>query len=237
MMKTMFLTRLKVATAALLIASLIIALGGFGTGVFRLSPLAVAQGEKPSDKQAEKPDKAKAPFIAWGKEVGGLQAGLGYDPGQKRAYRLGETVRLVLRVRNVSKKEVEFVCCRQYFMEVSPTMTDGQGKPVRLPSNAYTGKPRPEKVSLAPGKEIELYELKFKLRPPGKDGADDNDTESADFAGRIFTFHGTGTFQIQYERLIEEPWSGPNLDPILGRLATRKLELQVMQAEKLPEKQ
>ena len=29
----------------------------------------------------------KDTFIAWGQEVGGLQAGLGFRPGQKRAYR------------------------------------------------------------------------------------------------------------------------------------------------------
>jgi RNA polymerase sigma factor (sigma-70 family) len=183
---------------------------------------------KPPQKQEQKQEKEG--FTAWGKEVGGLQAGLGYDPGQQRAYRHGETVRLVLRVRNVSKKEVEFVCCRQYFMEVAPTMTDGQGKPVRLPSNAYTRKPRPEKVSLAPGKEIELYELKLKLRPASKNGADDNDTESADFARRVFTFYGTGKFQIQYKRLIEKPWAGPKPDPTLSKLATGKLEVEIKAA-------
>src|SRR5262249_21734657 len=161
------------------------------------------------------------------KEVGGLQAGLGYDPGKKRAYRHGETVRLVLRVRNVSKKEVEFVCCRQYFMEQSPTMTDGQGKPVRLPRNASTRKPRQEKVSVAPGEEIELYELRFKLRPASENGDEDNDTEFADFSGKVITFHGAGKYLIQYERLIEKPWAGPEADPTLSRVATGKLELEL----------
>lgn len=43
-------------------------------------------GEKPS---GEKPDQA---FTAWGKEIGGLQAGLGFHPGEKRVYSHGETV-------------------------------------------------------------------------------------------------------------------------------------------------
>jgi uncharacterized protein (TIGR03067 family) len=199
-------------------------LSKLGTGKLELE----IKSDPPPATEKKAPQKQdKEAFTAWGKEVDGLQAGLGYDAGQKRAYRHGETVGLVLRVRNVSKKEVEFVCCRQYFMEVSPTMTDGQGKPVRLPSNAYLPKPRQEKVSLAPGKEIKLYELKFKLRPPGENGDEDNDAESEDFAGRVFTFYGTGKFQIQYERLIDKPWAGPEPDSTLSQLATGKLELEI----------
>jgi uncharacterized protein (TIGR03067 family) len=183
--------------------------------------------ERPATPQKQAQKQEKVVFTAWGTEVGGLQAGLGYDPGQKRAYHHGETVRLVLRLRNVSKKEVEFACCRQFFMEVPPTMTDGQGKPVRLPASAGTPKPRPEKVSLAPGKEIELYELKFKLRPAGENGDEDNDIDSLDFAGTVFTFYGTGKFLIQYERLIDKPWAGPEPDPTLSKLATGKLELEI----------
>jgi hypothetical protein len=44
-------------------------------------------------KDAEKlPEKVeKAGFTAWGREVGGLQAGLGYPPGQHRTSYTGET--------------------------------------------------------------------------------------------------------------------------------------------------
>src|SRR5262249_6561136 len=42
---------------------------------------------------------------AWGKEVGGLQAGLGI--AEKRAYHTGETVTLAVRVRNLSKEVVK----------------------------------------------------------------------------------------------------------------------------------
>jgi RNA polymerase sigma factor (sigma-70 family) len=171
-----------------------------------------------------KQKQEKTPFTAWGKEVGGLQAGLGYDPGKKRAYRHGETVRLVLRIRNVGKKAVDFEYVPQYFLEESPTMTDGQGKPVDLPRTAGTPRPRPKKVSLAAGKEIELFELKLKLRPP-TEGAE-NDTDSLDFAGKVLIFYGTGKFQIQYERLVEKPWA-PMPDPILSKLASGKLDLEV----------
>src|SRR5271170_6450409 len=48
----------------------------------------------------------KEGLTAWGNEVGGLQAGLGFSPAEKRAYRHGEKVRLVVRVRNVGKQVV-----------------------------------------------------------------------------------------------------------------------------------
>jgi hypothetical protein len=46
----------------------------------------------------EKSDQENELFTAWGKEVDGVQAGLGYWSGAKRAYHTGETVRLVIRV-------------------------------------------------------------------------------------------------------------------------------------------
>ena len=56
-----------------------------------------------------------------GQGVGGLQAGLGYRPGEKRVYRHGETVKLVVRVRNVGKEEVKFsVLPQEFFTRTRP---------------------------------------------------------------------------------------------------------------------
>ena len=38
-------------------------------------------------------NRTRKPLTAWGKEVGGLQAGIGFPAGQKRVYRHGETSR------------------------------------------------------------------------------------------------------------------------------------------------
>jgi RNA polymerase sigma factor (sigma-70 family) len=105
---------------------------------------------------------------AWGKEVGGLQAGLGFRPHAKRAYHWGETVTLVVRVRNVGKEKIDFPYLNQFFVEKPPTVRDGQGK--QFPSTGRTvfGIHIPVDVSLAPGKEIELYELKLQLRGPSR---------------------------------------------------------------------
>jgi RNA polymerase sigma factor (sigma-70 family) len=231
-MKAMLFTKLRAALAVVLV------LGFVATGATILT-CRTAAGQDDKKPAAEKPVESvakqeKEAFTAWGKEVGGLQAGLGYDPGQKRAYGLGETVRLVLRVRNVSKEAVKFEYHRTFFMEYPPAVTDGQGKRVRLTRVALSREIAPEQVNLAPGKEIELYELKFKLRPASEKKADDGDV---DFGGRVSTLYGTGTFQIQYERFIAKPSAGPEPDPTLSKLATGKLELEVKDADKPPAEQ
>ena len=66
----------------------------------------------------------KDPFTAWGKEVGGLQAGLSVRLGGKKVYRHGEIVTLGVRVRNVGKEVVKFEYVRQFLDENPPTVTD-----------------------------------------------------------------------------------------------------------------
>jgi RNA polymerase sigma factor (sigma-70 family) len=163
----------------------------------------------------------KGGVIAWGKEVGGLQAGLGFYPAEKRSYRHGEKVRLVVRVRNVGKEEVQFKYLRQFLMGTSPAVTDGDGRPVSFDSGitAYR-RPQPQKVDLAPGKEIEIYELTLVLEPASESNKNG-----------FSTLYGAGKFRVQYERLVPA-----DLDPNLSKLTTGKLELEVKDAEKLPEK-
>ena len=131
MLKAMLISKLKAVIAIVLV------LGSIATGAAVLAHrTAAAQLDEPpvAEERAAKPQKQgqerEEGFTAWGKEVGGLQAGLGYHPGQKRAYSHGETVRLVVRVRNVGKEEVKFQYLRQFFIETPPTVTDADGKPV-----------------------------------------------------------------------------------------------------------
>jgi hypothetical protein len=56
------------------------------------------------------------------------------------AYRHGEAVTLVVRVRNVGKEAVEFKHIWAFFFENPPTITDADGKPVQLPKGAAEGK-------------------------------------------------------------------------------------------------
>jgi RNA polymerase sigma factor (sigma-70 family) len=169
-----------------------------------------------------------ASVTAWGKEYMGLQAGLGFRPGERRAYIHGETVTLVVRVRTVNKnlletrlggRPVNYIPA--YFFDWPPYVTDGEGKPgpqIRFPGKG--GDHNTKELTLAPGKEVELAELKIDLRP-----------ESESSNKKENTLYGTGKFQIQYERLM---YSSGKLDigSILRDLATGKLELEIKSAEK-----
>ncbi len=84
----------------------------YGTGKFQIQyPVTGVVGEVRPDLLGMKlvtgklELEVKEPFTAWGKEVGGLHAGLGFKAGEKRAYTYGETATLVVRVRNVGKEE------------------------------------------------------------------------------------------------------------------------------------
>jgi RNA polymerase sigma factor (sigma-70 family) len=206
----------------------------YGTGKFQLRFESVAGGNADpvlskldtgklgldvKDAETRQEKREEDGLTAWGKEAGGLQAGLAYRPGQKRAYAHGETVTLVVRVRNVGKEAVNFQFLRKYFIEQPPVVTDAQGKPLHRDSLTALGFHVPEDVKLAPGKEIELYELKLKLRPPLEGGHERIDFER---------LCGTGKFQVQYERVFGNTSAGSiTIDPTLSKLGTGKLELEV----------
>jgi uncharacterized protein (TIGR03067 family) len=186
--------------------------------------------EKPVEPAA-KQKKEKEAFTAWGKEINGLQAGLGFRLGEKRAYSHGETVKLVVRVRNVSKEAVKFSYL-QPFMEHWPTVTDSDGKPIPQPGVITDlGQYIPGEVEVQPGKEIELHEMKRQLRPASESG-------SKKFMQPL-ALYGTGKVAVQYDQVLgpteasERNWK---LDPALSKLATGKLELEVRDAEKVPDK-
>ncbi|MEO8351303.1 MAG: M56 family metallopeptidase, partial [Chthoniobacteraceae bacterium] len=166
-------------------------------------------------------------FTAWGEELSGLQAGVGFLPGGKRAYSHGETVRLAIRVRNVGTKEVKFQYLRQFFAENPPAVTDGEGRPVPLEGfpTAF-GIHIPREVKLAPGKEIELYELNLRPRPASEAGVAPSQKEGAEaLVQRIWA---TGKVSVQYQRVFRNSSSEQlRLDPALSELATGKLELEI----------
>jgi beta-lactamase regulating signal transducer with metallopeptidase domain len=164
----------------------------------------------------------KGAFTAWGKEVGGLQAGLGFKAGEKRAYSHGETVDLVLRVRNVGKEMIKFSYFRDEFYENPPIATDDVGKSVHIEGAGLDGEPNRIELNLAPGKEVDLSEINLGLRPASEKGKQKP-------AWKLF---GTGKFQLQCERVAgnfeDRVNGGP--DPILSKLATGKLELEIKPA-------
>jgi hypothetical protein len=165
--------------------------------------------------------------VAWGKAVDGLQAGLSFRAGEHPAYHHGETVTLVVRVRNVGHEEVKFSYL-QPLIEHSLNVTDSDGKLVPQPEVIPDiGERDAGVVELPPGKEIELHELKRQLRPASESG-------SRKFM-RPYALYGTGKVSVQYEQVFGLPSMGApgwKLDPALSKLATGKLELEVKEAEK-----
>lgn len=158
------------------------------------------------------------PFTAWGNEVGGLQAGLGFKAGAKRAYTHGDWATLVVRVRNVGKEEVKFQYLRQFFAEQPPTVFNENGELKQLRGITAFGIHIPVEVKLAAENEIELYELQIYLG-----------TENEEGIPKYPYIFGTGKFQVQYEKVVGNSSSGSiELDPVLSKLATGKLELEVM---------
>jgi hypothetical protein len=184
MLKAMVMSKIKAVIASVLV------LGSMATDaavlVYRT---AAAQLDKPpveeerAAKSQEQRQEREEGFTAWGKAVGGLQAGLGYHPSQKRAFSHGETIRLVVRVRNVGKEDVKFQYLRQFLIERPPIVTDANGKAVRQWKLDAGGLGHvPEEVSLAPGKEIELADLQYELWPAR--GGGKSSTRSKSFRTR-----------------------------------------------------
>lgn len=213
-MKAMLFSKLKALGAVVLMLGVL----ATGTPILTCRTSAGQDDEKPT---AEKPvrtaalqqkEQGKETFTAWGREVGGLQAGLGYLSGQKRPYSPGETVKLVVRVRNASKEEVQFEYLKEFFIETPPTVTDDKRKPVPLGRRDAGGLVHvPVKVNLAPGKEIKLAELQLEPR-----------TQAQSAHEGQWNLFKTGKFSVHYERLAH-----PDVDKILGKLATGKLELEI----------
>ncbi|QVL34026.1 sigma-70 family RNA polymerase sigma factor [Telmatocola sphagniphila] len=184
-------------------------------------------------KQPQKPTPDKEAFTAWGKEAGGLQAGLGLPPGAKRVYQQGEIVTLFVRVRNVSKETLKFDYIPQFLDEQRPIMTDSNGKAIPQFGTSMLGIHGTTTITLEPGKEAVLQTrmsaaagMRYELIPVGE-GAKAGTKEK-------FLLVGTGKVNLQYERVIGNSSSGflNNVDSVFGKLGTGKLELEVQAVAK-----
>src|SRR5262249_33975660 len=176
----------------------------------------------PPPVKKEPKEKEDQSTTAWGKEISGLQAGLSIRPGEKRVFRHGDVITLAVRVRNVGKETVKFEYVRQFLDENQPTVTNADGTTVKQHGGVMLGEHFPKKVSLEPGKEIELDSglPRFELRPAKGGG------EPTTAGPKLFV--GTGKVGFQYERVFGSSSSGKiNLDPALSNLATGKLELEI----------
>ena len=224
--KAMLVTKFTKTLATVLLLGLV-AIGATLAGTAGQAGRKPAAVEKPVEPAATH-QKDQQPITAWGEEVGGLQAGLSIRPDRK-VYHYGETVTLTIRVRNVSKATVKLSYLMPYIEHV-PIVTNGDGKQVPQPTKLYEiGERLPGQVELQPGKEIEIHELKRELKP-----ASDSGSNRPRLEGHPHALYATGKVGVQYEQVLGDPqmgYPGWKLDPPLSKLATGKLELQVLDAE------
>lgn len=215
-LKAMMMSKLKAIVAVLLVLAFVVT----GAAVLSSRTSAATGGQpavqlpaKPVDR--ETPDQEKEAETAWGKEINGLQAGLGYPRGEKRAYHFGEGVRVVARIRNLTREAIEFEHIWAFFVENPPKIIDPHGKVVQMPRFAALGLQAPRSTKVLPGREVELYDWAFDLDQNWK------------------AHHGPGTFTLQCERIVGPTSGNPvHPNPKLDKLATGKLELEVKEAKK-----
>jgi RNA polymerase sigma factor (sigma-70 family) len=178
-MRTMLLTRVKIATAVVLLFAALLP-AGVGT-LYRPTP-AVA-GEQKAAKTTPSADPVgttgndgrsgpatpePADGIAWGTSSRGLQAGLALRPGDDPHCGPGESVTFVVHLRNVGTREVRLTHTEALFLELMPTVEDARGNrlavaagPVRL------GEVPLVRRTIQPGQQVTLGYPWFRVRPPG----------------------------------------------------------------------
>jgi RNA polymerase sigma factor (sigma-70 family) len=131
-MKTMLLTKLKAAVAVVLVfgfavTGTTILAGHKAAGSDENEPATKKHGE-PAGKREKVTDEEDV--TAWGKEVGGLQAGLSVR--NRSDIQTGGKVAAVVRLRNVSTETITVSAWPMWV--TGPRVVDTQGKPVRATS-------------------------------------------------------------------------------------------------------
>jgi hypothetical protein len=110
---------------------------------------------------------------------------------------------------------VEFEHIWAFFVENPRTITGADGKVVQLPRGTAEGRHMPRSTKVVPGKEADLYEWEFDLRPRGERSPSNT------------TIHGTRKFSLQRERIVGPTSANPqDPNPAMNKLATGKLELE-----------
>jgi RNA polymerase sigma factor (sigma-70 family) len=158
-------------------------------------------------------EKASAD-AAWGQAVSGLQAGIAFRKGQKRPYRLGEVVTLVVWVRNVTDGPLTFDYTDGYMVEKPPTVKGADGEPAKLSQfPILAGIWRPLHATLKAGEEFEMGSLRLALKEAG--GKDANNPTGPTL------YASPGKYRISYEGLPS------GLSDTAKFLSTGEIELEV----------
>jgi len=114
--------------------------------------------------RADKAAPARPGSIVWGEAVDGLQAGIAFREKRGDTYRVGETVRLAVILRNVDKAPITFACSTARLRFVRPHIVDADGNQpsLRMPPRVRYVVTTEKKV-LAPGEEMTFGPVDLKL--------------------------------------------------------------------------
>jgi RNA polymerase sigma factor (sigma-70 family) len=181
-LRTMLLTRVKIATAAVLLSG---ALFAAGLGTFSRPTQAAAAGEKepaktsptgpaelnPDEGRPGSPTRQSADGIAWGEPSHGLQAGLAFRPGDDPGAAPGGSVTFIVHLRNVGTREVRLTHAETLFLELMPTVEDAKGNRLAVAAGPVPfGEVPLVRRAIKPGQTITLGYPWLRVRPPGWHG-------------------------------------------------------------------
>jgi hypothetical protein len=146
----MFLNALRLGLVAWVLAGT----AGFASG---------AEAQK-DGAEAAAPAPREAHHLAWGEAVGGLQAGIAFDGSDRRAYTMGETVPLVVKLRNVGAEPITISFPSAGLRHSRPTVEDADGGSARvyMPPAVRYRIPTVKQV-LKPGEEMEFSRVQLVL--------------------------------------------------------------------------
>jgi RNA polymerase sigma factor (sigma-70 family) len=214
----LYLFRLEILTDGKLVAGAQQYFGIRGREVLK------ADSRAKSDEKAATPvDEVKGKVIAWGNEVDGLQAGIGFGLVGNRPYRIGETVELVIKLRNVSKTVRNYAFLGYPLFGRSPTVIDAKGNRigVAMPPRAFYYVVTCEKT-LKPGEEVVFGPVDRQLFSDNRAGVALDPADRRDQVGMPTLRVSPGKYTILYEGFLS---SHPNL-------STPSLQLDILEMKK-----
>jgi hypothetical protein len=178
--------------------------------------------QQPQGRAAADDEEAAGRLVAWGKATSGLQAGLALRPAEKRTFRVGDTARFVVRVRNGGDHPVEMrYLAVEAAARVGPSVLDAIGKrsPVSGPAFSSVGGRAVSKLALAPGEEVEFTSSDLTFGQVGESRVQEKATVQG----------GSGKYRVSYHVHCVKP------DDTGNSFTTGEVEVEVTQPpERMP---
>jgi len=234
--KTMLLTKLKAITVAVVLVLGTAALGGGllwqrmaaaqpGKGAGRTpdpNEAPVAQGGNKGGGGDGQPGRRNLDAIVWGDAVAGLQAGIGYRPGEGSTAQTGQSVSYVVYLRNVGKQAVTVSYLENVFEEFVPTVVDQNGKQLSVVTGPRNlGEVSVVRRTLEPNETIRLSPAWLLVVAPGTKGVAAGPTLVA-APGRYRVRHAGIPLRVGQEKAFELRWGTGQLDLTIAASPTGK---------------